>query len=81
MNAKTLARVNRFGKVGKIVTTILMILAILITLLSGITMIFAATFQKDAITVSMTNHAEFSVDQSSYLDARSMLVASEWLPC
>lgn len=73
MNAQTILKVNRFGKVGKIVMTILLVAAILATLLIGAAAIYAATFPKDAVRVTVTNHAEFKINKSSFSSVWSML--------
>ncbi len=76
MNAKTLSKVNRFGKIGGIVMTILLIAAIIFTLLIGAALIYAATLPKDAVKVTVTNHAEFKINESSFSSVWSMLVKS-----
>lgn len=73
MNAKTLSKVNRFGNIGKIVMTILLIAAIIATLLCGISTIYAATLPKDAVKVTVTNHAEFKINDNSFSSVWSML--------
>lgn len=73
MNPKTLANFNRFGKVGKIVMTILLVAAILATLLLGGATIYTATFPKDAVTVTVTNQAQFKIDESSFPSVWGML--------
>lgn len=73
MNAKTLSKVNRFGKVGKIVMTILLTAAIIATLLCGVAAIYTATLPKDAVKVTVTNHAEFKINESSFSSVWGML--------
>ena len=65
MNANAIKKVNHFGKAGKIVMTILLIAAILVTLVSGVATIYTATLPKDAVKVTVTNHAEFKIDEGS----------------
>ena len=66
MNTKTLTKVNRFGKVGKIVMTVLMIAAIIVTVLIGSAAVYVTTLPKDAVKVTVTNHAEFKVKKSCF---------------
>ncbi len=66
MNANAIKKVNHFGKAGKIVMTILLIAAILVTLVSGVATIYTATLPKDAVKVTVTNHAEFKIDEGSF---------------
>lgn len=73
MNDKTITKVNRFGHVGKIVMTILLIAAILATLLSAAAAIYAATFPKDSVQVTVTNHAEFKISENSFPSVWRML--------
>lgn len=73
MNTKILSKVNRFGKIGKIVMTVLLVLAIIFTVLIGAAAIYSETFPEDAVTVSVTNHAEFKIDKRSFSAIWSML--------
>ena len=74
MNANAIKKVNHFGKAGKIVMTILLIAAILVTLVSGVATIYTATLPKDAVKVTVTNHAEFKTDEGSFPAIWSFLV-------
>ena len=74
MNANAIKKVNHFGKAGKIVMTILLIAAILVTLVSGVATIYTATLPKDAVKVTVTNHAEFKIDEGSFPAIWSFLV-------
>lgn len=76
MNAKTLLKVNRFGKVGKIIMTVLMIVAIVATIFCGAVAIYTATLPKDAVKVTVTNHAEFKINESKFASVWSMLTDS-----
>ena len=76
MNAKTLSKVNRFGKVGKIVMTILLIAAIAAAVLSAAAAIYAAALPKDAVRVTVTNQAVFRINGSSFPSVWSMLTDS-----
>lgn len=73
MNVKTLSNVNRFGKVGKIVMTILLIAAVIVTLLNCTAAIYTATLPKDAVNVTVTNNAEFKINEKSFSAVWSML--------
>lgn len=73
MNAKTLSNINRFGKVGKIVMTILLIAAIIVTLLIGAAAIYVSTLPKDAVNVTVTNNAEFKINENSFSSIWGML--------
>lgn len=66
MNSKTLSNFHKFGKVGKITMIILMVIAILATAVSLIATIFVATLPKDALTVSVTNNAEFRINGNKF---------------
>lgn len=66
MNSKTLSHFHKFGKVGKIAMTVLMVIAILVTAVSCIATIFVATLPKDALTVRVTNHAEFRINEKNF---------------
>lgn len=73
MNTKTILKVNRFGKVGKIVMTVIMIVAIITTVLCGAAAIYSATLPKDAVTVDVTNHAEFKINKKYFSSVWGML--------
>lgn len=73
MNAKTLANVHRFGKAGKILMTILLIAAIVAALLGGVAAIYMATLPKNAVKVTVTNHTEFKINESSFPAVWGML--------
>ena len=76
MNIQTLSKVNRFGKVGKIILTILLIAAIVATLLFGAAAIYVSTLSKDAVTVTVTNHAEFKISEKNFSSVWGMLADS-----
>lgn len=73
MNPKTISKVNRFGKIGKIIMTVLTVAAILVTVLSCGTAIYASTLPKDAVTISVTNQAEFKIKKNVFSTVWSML--------
>lgn len=73
MNTKTISNINRFGKAGKVVMTILLIAGIMVTLLSGVATVYASTFPKDAVKVTVTNRAVFEVRENSFSSVWSML--------
>ena len=62
MNSKTLSNFHKFGKVGKIAMTVLMVIAILAAAASCVATIFVSALPKDALTVRVTNHAEFRIN-------------------
>ncbi len=66
MNSKTLSNFHKFGKVGKIAMTVLMVIAILAAAASCVATIFVATLPKDALTVRVTNHAEFRMNEKNF---------------
>lgn len=66
MNTKTLSKVNKFGKIGKIVMTILFVAAVIVTLLSCTAAIYSATLPNDAVSVTVTNNAEFKINENSF---------------
>lgn len=66
MNSKTLSNFHRFGKVGGIVITILMILAILMTAMCLIMTLFVSALSEDALSVRVTEHAEFRIGEGSF---------------
>lgn len=66
MNSKTLSNFHKFGKVGKIAMTVLMVIAILAAAASCVATIFVATLPKDALTVRVTNHAEFRINEKNF---------------
>ena len=73
MNEKTLAKVNRFGKIGKLVMTLLLIAALILTALTGAAAIYTAMLPKDVVTVTVTNHAEFKIDDAFFPSVWEML--------
>lgn len=73
MNAKTLSKINRFGKVGKIVLMILTVVAIIAMLLSCVAAIYVATLPKDAVRVTVTKHAQLTVNGNSFSSVWNML--------
>lgn len=73
MNEKTRANINRFGRVGKIILTVLLIAAILAAILGGAAAIAVATLPKDAVKVSVTEHATFTIQESTFPSVWSML--------
>lgn len=66
MNSKTLSNFHKFGKVGKIAMTVLMVIAILAAAASCVATIFVSTLPKDALTVRVTNHAEFRINEKNF---------------
>lgn len=66
MNSKTLSNFHRFGRVGKIVMIVLMVIAILATVSSLAATIFVTTLPKDALTISVTNNAEFRINEKNF---------------
>lgn len=66
MNSKTLSNLHRFGKVGRIVMTILLVIAILATAASLTATIYVAALPKDALTVRVTDHAEFRINEQNF---------------
>ena len=66
MNSKTLSNFHKFGKVGKIAMTVLMVIAILAATASCVATIFVSTLPKDALTVRVTNHAEFRINEQNF---------------
>ncbi len=66
MNSKTLSNFHKFGKVGKITMTVLMVIAILTAAASCVATIYVSTLPKDALTVRVTNHAEFRINEKNF---------------
>ena len=66
MNSKTLSNFHKFGKVGKITMTVLMVIAILAAAASCVATIYVSTLPKDALTVRVTNHAEFRINEKKF---------------
>ena len=66
MNSKTLSNFHKFGKVGKITMTVLMVIAILAAAASCVATIYVSTLPKDALTVRVTNHAEFRINEKNF---------------
>ena len=66
MNSKTLSNLHRFGKVGKTIMTVLMVLTILITAIFVVATIYIAALPKDALTVCVTDHAEFRIREENF---------------
>lgn len=66
MNSKTLANFHRFGKVCRIGTVILLALALLVTVISLTAAIYVSALPKDALTVRVTDHAEFRINEKSF---------------
>lgn len=73
MNPKLLSNVNRFGKIGKMIMTLLLVVAIIITLLLATATIYVSTLPKDAVKVTITNHAEFKINKNIFSSVWSML--------
>ena len=76
MNSKTLSNFHKFGKVGKIAMTVLMVIAILATAVSCVAAIYVATLPKDALTVRVTNNAEFRINEKDFDSLCGILVES-----
>ncbi|MDD7772011.1 MAG: DUF2975 domain-containing protein [Firmicutes bacterium] len=76
MNSKTLSNFHKFGKVGKIAMTVLMVIAILATAVSLAATIFVASLPKDALTVRVTNNAEFRINEKNFDSLWGILVDS-----
>lgn len=74
MNSKTLANFHRFGKLGKIVMTVLTVLAILETAVSLTATIYVSALPKDALTVRVTDHAEFRINEKNFPSLFGFLV-------
>lgn len=66
MNSKTLANFHRFGKVGRIVMALLVVLAIFAALMCLLATIYVSTLPKDALTVRVTDHAEFRIREKNF---------------
>lgn len=73
MNSKTIAHINRFGNVGKLVITVLLIAAIIAAFLSGAAAIYTASHTKDAVKITVTNHAEFRIDENIFTSVWNFL--------
>ncbi len=76
MNSNTLSKFHKFGKTGKIAMTIFMVIAILVTAASCVATIFVSTLPKDALTVRVTNHAEFRINEKNFDSLWGILVDS-----
>lgn len=74
MNSKTLSKFHKFGKVGKIAMTVFMVIAILATAVGLAATIFVAALPKDALTVRVTNHAEFRINEKNFNSLWGILV-------
>lgn len=74
MNAKTLAQINRFGKIGKLAMTLLLIAAVAVVLLCSVAAAYIAALPKDALQVTVTNHAEFRINTQNFSDLWYYLV-------
>ena len=59
MNANTLKRVHRFGKVGKIVLTVLLVLNILATAAAGLAAAALGGVSRETASVSVTSQATY----------------------
>ena len=66
MNPKTLAQFHRFGKAGNIIITVFMVLAILVTAVNLAATIYVSTLPKDAMTVHVSSHAEFRINEKKF---------------
>lgn len=66
MDSKTLTNFHRFGKVGKVIMTVFMVVAVLVTVLCLTATIYIATLPKDAMTVRVTNQAEFRINENNF---------------
>ena len=66
MNSKTLSKIHKFGKAGKLVMTVLMVVAMIAAAASLAATIFVASLPKDAVTVRVTNHAEFRINANEF---------------
>lgn len=74
MNAKTLAKINRFGKIGKLVMTLLLIAAILAALLCSVAAAYIVSLPKNALQVTVTDHARFQINAQNFSDLWYYLV-------
>lgn len=66
MNSNTLAKVHKFGKVGKVIITVFLVISILATAALCVTTVFVANLPEDAVTVRVTNNAEFRVNEKNF---------------
>ena len=66
MNSSTLAKVHKFGKVGKVIITIFLVISILATVALCAATVFVAKLPEDAVTVKVTNNAEFRVNEKNF---------------
>lgn len=66
MNSKTLSNLHRFGKVGKTIMTVLLVLSILVTAIFVVETIYFSLLPKDALTVRVTDHAEFRIGEENF---------------
>lgn len=74
MNSTTMSNFQRFCRVGKTVMLVLIVIAALATVASAVSAIYVAALPKDALTVSVTDNAEFRVN-SSNLDSLWSILA------
>lgn len=66
MEPKTLSNFHRFGKVGRIIVSVLLVLAILTTAVGLTASIYISTLPGDALTVRVTDRAEFRIDENKF---------------
>ena len=78
MNSKTLSNLHRFGKAGRIIITVMMVIAILITAICMAATVYVSMLPKDALTVRVTDHAEFRISEENFNSLWGLLAGSHY---
>ena len=76
MDSKTLSKFHKFGNVGKVIMTVLMVITIIATIMCAVATGFVSSLPKDALTVRVTNNAEFRFNESNFQSLWGLLVDS-----
>ena len=76
MDSKTLSKFHKFGNVGKVIMTVLMVITIIATIMCAVATGFVSSLPKDALTVRVTNNAEFRINESNFQSLWGLLVDS-----
>lgn len=66
MDSKTLTKFHRFGAVGRIIMTVLLAVAVAVTVLCLAATVYLVTLPKNAMTVQVTDQAEFRIQEKNF---------------
>ena len=77
MNANTLKKVHRFGKVGKIVLTVLLVLNILATAAAGLAAAALGAVSRETVSVSVSSQATYQ-GRGQFMQSMWQTLTGSW---